>query len=158
MVRTAVLLAIAIALSLLQFSWLARFPVTADLPLALAAWAMVDGTEDGVLWRAWWIGVAADFVDPGSEYFHAIAYMLLALAYLPLRSLVFRTRSTGWASWAAVCSLLCAIIDGWVSGFGDSTWKTMAISAGETAVSAMAIGWLFGGIPGAWHPIGKGGA
>ena len=95
--RSAVLLLIALALCLVQYSWLARWPVTPDLPLALAAWAMVDGTEEGVLWRAWLVGVVADFVDPGSEYFHAIAFLLLALAYLPVRSLVFRTRSTGWA-------------------------------------------------------------
>jgi hypothetical protein len=157
-VRSVVLLVIALALSLVQYSWLARWAVTPDLPLALAAWAMVDGTEQGVLWRAWLIGVVADFVDPGSEYFHAIAYLLLALAYLPVRSLVFRTRSTGWASWAAVCSLLAALADGWIAGFGDSTWRTMLLSAGETAVCAMAVGWLFGGMPGAWHPVGKGGA
>ncbi len=149
---------IALALSLLQYSWLARWPVVPDLPLALAAWAMVDGTEQGVLWRAWLIGVVVDFVDPGSEYFHAIVYLLLALAYLPVRSLVFRTRSTGWASWAAVCSLLAAAADGWCSGFGDATWRTMLLGAGETALAAMAVGWLFGGLPGALHPVGRGGA
>ncbi len=156
--RSVVLLIIALALSLVQYSWLALWPVTPDLPLALAAWAMVDGTEEGVLWRAWLIGVVADFVDPGSEYFHAIAFLLLALAYLPVRSLVFRTRSTGWASWAAVCSLAVALADGWIAGFGDSTWKTMLLGAGETAVCAMAVGWLFGGLPGTWQPVGKGGA
>jgi hypothetical protein len=157
-VRYVVLAIIALALSLLQYGWLARSQVTPDLPLALAAWAMVDGTEDGVLWRAWLVGLLADLIDPGSDCFHAVAFLLLALAYLPVRSLVFRTRVAGWGGWAAICSLLLAIGDGWVGGFGDSTWKTMALAAAETALAAMAIGWLFGGLPGALQPVGRGGA
>ncbi len=156
--RYLVLALIALALSLVQYSWLSRSPYSPDLPLALAAWAMVDGTEDGVLWRAWVVGLVSDLVDPGSECFHAIAFLLLALCYLPVRSLVFRTRVAGWAGWAMICSLLVTIADGWVGGFGDSTWKTMSLDALETALAAMAIGWLFGGLPGALHPVGKGGA
>lgn len=153
-----VLFLIAVFLALLQYSWLSRWPMVPDLPLALAAWAMVDGTEDGVLIRAWLIGLGVDAIDPGSDCFHAIGFLLLALAYLPLRSLVFRTRFTGWAVWAAICSLVLALVDGWLSGYGDATGRSLVISAGLTALATMGVGWVFSGIPGAYQPVGRGGA
>ena len=87
--------------------------------------------------RAWLIGLGVDAIDPGSDCFHAIGFLLLALAYLPLRSLVFRTRFTGWAVWAAICSLVLALVDGWLSGYGDATGRSLVISAGLTALATM---------------------
>jgi hypothetical protein len=157
-VRYVVLGFIAVFLSLAQYSWLARWQLTPDLPLALAAWAMVDGTKVGVLWRAWLIGSIADVFDPGCSCFHAFAFLALALCYLPMRDLVFRTRLTGWASWAAICSVTVTLVDSSLTDFGDSTWITVLASAAWTAVAAMSIGWLFSGLPDSLQPVGKGGA
>lgn len=156
--RYAVYLVLAGMLCLLQYSWLSRWPVVPDLPLALAAWGMVDGTRNGVLIRAWMVGMMADLFDPGSVCFHAVAYLLLALAYLPIRDLVFRTRMAGWAGWAAICSLLLALIDGAMTGFGDGTWLTVTLTALLTAGAATALGWLFGWLPSGIRPVGKEGA
>lgn len=149
---------IALAAAVVQYSGLSHFLITPDLCLALAAWAMVDGTADGVVVRAWIAGVCADLLDPGSDYFHALGYLGLALMYLPLRGMMFRTRMLGWAGWAAACSLILAVVDRHLSAPGDGTWMTMTANALLTGVAAIAIGWLFRGLPGGIHPIGRGGA
>lgn len=157
-VRYAVLVLIALMLGLLQYGPLARLPLAPDLLLAFAAWAMVDGTEDGVLMRAWLIGMVADALDPGSLTFHTLGFLALALAYLPVRDLIFRTRFTGWAGWAAICALTLALADGWVGGFGDATGGRILGNTVLTAIAAMGIGWLFGSLPTAVQPVGRGGA
>lgn len=156
--RHVILVIFAVMLGLLQYGPLARLPFPPDLLLAFAAWAMVDGTEDGVLMRAWLIGMVADGLDPGSVTFHAIGFLALALVYLPVRDLIFRTRFTGWAGWAAICTLVLALADGWITGFGEATgWRILGQVA-MTAVMAMGLGWFFGGLPMAVQPVGKGGA
>lgn len=156
--RWIVLIIIAVMLGLLQYGWTARWVSGPDLLLALAAWAMVDGTEDGMVMRAWLIGLIADMLDPGSECFHALMFLGLAVLYLPLRSVIFRSRVTGWAAWAFIGTMLSALVDGWVSGFGDARGWVLLLSALWTAVAAMAIGGLFRGLPGPLQPVGKGGA
>lgn len=157
-VRYVVLIVIAVCFAVLQYGWLAHWITGPDLLIALAAWIMVDGTEDGVLMRAWVVGLVADMIDPGSECFHSLMFLGLALAYLPVRSLVFRSRMTGWGAWAMICSLLSNLIDGWIGGFGDATGRTMLLSSLWTAAAAVAIGWLFRGLPAKLQPVGKGGA
>ncbi len=152
------LILITVLLAALQYGWLSRWVSGPDLVLALAAWAMVDGTEDGMVLRAWVIGLMADVIDPGSECFHALLFLGLAIAYLPLRSVIFRTRFTSWGAWAMIGSLIGNLVDGWVSGFGDATGWIMLVSSLWTALAAMAIGWLFRGLPGSLQPVGKGGA
>jgi hypothetical protein len=152
------LIVITVCLATVQYGWLSRWPSAPDLLLALAAWAMVDGTEDGVVLRAWLVGLLADALDPGSECFHALMFLGLALAYLSVRDLVFRSRITGWGVWALICSLVSALVDGWVSGFGDATGGSMVVSALWTALAAMGLGWLLRGLPGTLQPVGKGGA
>jgi hypothetical protein len=157
-VRWIVLITIAFMLGLLHYSWTAQWISGPDLLLALAAWAMVDGTEDGMVMRAWVIGLIADMIDPGSECFHALMFLGLAVIYLPLRSVIFRTHVTSWAAWAFICTMLSALIDGWISGIGDARGLVLLVSALWTAVAAMVIGGLFRGLPVPLHPIGKGGA
>jgi hypothetical protein len=157
-VRYLILILIALALGILQYGCFSRWPTGPDLLLALAAWVMVDGTEEGMVMRAWLIGLMADMLDPGSISFHALTFLFLGIAYLPLRSVIFRTRITSWGAWALVGSLACNLIDGWVAGFGDATGWTMLVSGLWTALAAMGMGWLFRGLPNALQPVGKGGA
>ncbi len=156
--RYLVLIVIAFALAVLQYGWLARWVSGPDLLMALAAWAMVDGTEDGVVMRAWLIGLVADVIDPGSVYFHALLFLGLGVGYLPVRSVVFRSRITGWGAGAMIGSLVGNLIDGWVGGFGDATGWSMMVSSLWTALAAMGLGWLLRGLPNALQPVGKGGA
>ncbi len=149
---------IALLAALAQFSVLSGWRAAPDLPLALAAWAMVDGTARGVIWRAWLVGGITDLVDPTPDIFASIAYVLLALAYLPIRNLVFRTRVAGWGVWAAIASLLVQGTDRWLHGAGDSVWQTQCTTTGLTALAAMGIGWLFGGLPGGLRPVAREGA
>lgn len=157
-VRYVTLIFIALALGILQYGGFARWTTGPDLLLAFAAWAMVDGTEDGMLLRAWLIGLVADMIDPGSICFHALTFLALGIMYLPLRAVIFRSRITGWGAWAFIGSLTCNLIDGWTAGFGDATGWTLLLSAWWTALAAMGMGWLFRGLPTALQPVGKGGA
>lgn len=157
-VRLTVFLLLAVLAAVVQHSLLAIWWWAPDLPLALAAWAMVDGDEDGVVLRALLLGLVRDLVDPGSEWFHTAAYAGLAFAFLPVRGYLFRTRGLAWALWAAVCSLLLALID-WISaGFSASDPVAVAGMTVGTALAAMPIGWLFGGLPRLLRPVGVGGA
>jgi hypothetical protein len=157
-VRTVLFLILASAAALVQTSVFAAFPIMPELPLALAAWAMIDGTEDGMLVRVWVTGLLYDLVDPGSVCFHAVAYLILAMALLPIRHLWFRRRVTGWAVWAAICSLLVTAIDGWLGGWGDTTWAVASAQALLTGAGAATLGWMVAVIPHPWHPLGQGGA
>jgi hypothetical protein len=157
-VRYVVLIIIATALAVLQCSWLGAYPTAPNLLLALAAWAMVDGTEHGVIPRAWVIGTIADIFDPASIAFHALTFMTLAIIYLPIRSLIFRSRITGWAAWAFIATMLFHLCDGWMSGFGDGNGWYLFLSATWTALVAVAFGWLLKGLPDVLQPVGKGGA
>lgn len=156
--RLALFLLLAVLAAVVQHSLLAAWWWTPDLPLALAAWAMVDGDEDGVVIRALLLGMVRDLVDPGSEWFHAAAYAGLAIAFLPVRGYLFRTRGLAWALWAAICSLLLAGIDALSTLF--SAFDPLAVVCGAlgTALAAMPIGWLFGGLPRPLRPVGVGGA
>ena len=156
--RYLVLIVIALALAVVQYGWWSRWVSGPDLMLALAAWAMVDGTEEGVVMRAWVIGLIADVIDPGSICFHALMFLGLGVAYLPLRSVIFRSRITGWGAWAMIGSLLSNLVDGWVAGFGDATGGSMLVASLWTGAAAMGLGWLLRGLPGPLQPVGKGGA
>ena len=156
--RFVVLIIIATALAVLQYSWFGAYPAAPNLLLALAAWAMVDGTQQGVIPRAWVIGTIADVFDPGSVVFHALTFITLAIIYLPIRSLIFRSRMTGWASWAFIATILVHLCDGWIAGFGDGSGWNMIFSAMGTAMVAVAFGWLLKGLPEVLQPVGKGGA
>lgn len=156
--RLGLFLLIAVALCLLQHSLLAAWWWAPDLPLALAAWAMVDGDEDGVLLRALLLGLVRDLIDPGSEWFHAVAYTLLALAFLPVRGWLFRTRGLAWALWACVASLVLALADAATASLSCLDPAVLALMVPGTGLAAIAVGWLFGGLPRALRPVGSGGA
>jgi hypothetical protein len=157
-VRSLVLIVIAIAFAVLQYAWLTSSVIMPHILLALAAWAMVDGKEQGVIWRAWILGFISDVFDPASYFFHSVMFVALALAYIPVRSLIFRSRMTGWAAWAFIASLVLQLTDGWLTSFGDATGWTMFFSACWTAILAVFFGWLLRGLPASWQPVEPGGA
>jgi hypothetical protein len=152
---------IALLLACLQHSRLAFWPYAPDLPLALAAWAMVVGDDEGVLLRAWIVGLCRDLVDPGTEYgrecFYTIAYGCVGLAFTPVRAYLFRSRAIAWGGWALACSLVLALVDCRLAGVGVP-WITVGVDAVLTAWAAMALGWLLGGLPESLRPLRAGGA
>ena len=157
-VRLAFYCILVLLAAIIDHACLSAWWFAPDLSLALAAWAMVDGTEDGVVGRACLAGIARDLADPVGFGFHTLVLTLLGVAFLPLRRFLFRTRAAAWMVWAATCFVLVRLIDGALTGFGDLTVQRLVIGALSTAVTAVACGWLFGGLPKALRPVGAGGA
>lgn len=148
-----VLFIIAVLVALVQHGLLATVPLAPDLPLALAAWAVVAGGESGLLVRAWLVGMARDLIDPGSLCFHTFAYFLLALAFLPVRRLVHHDRAAGWMAYAALSYMALTVFDRWLAGM--SVWWPLAsllAVAGATALASVALGWTLSGLPKALRP------
>jgi len=158
-VRLVLFAAIALALSCLQQDRLAWWPLAPDLPLALAAWSMVDGDDDGVVLRPWLVGVMRDLVAPGigNGCYYMIAYGVLGLCFLPLRAWLFRSRAIAWGGWACLCSLVLTAIDTRLSAVALHPARMVIISM-LTALAAMALGWLLGGLPTWLKPLRAGGA
>lgn len=152
-----VFLFIAVVLVVLQHTLFAGIPLAPDLPLALVAWAVVDGGERGVLVRAWIVGLIRDCVDPGSTCFHTVAYFTLALVFLPMRAVVFHSRGVAWMLWAAVASVLLTAIDaGFIAGVAPR-WPPMLVGALFTGLATLPMAWLLKVLPRDLHPIGHGG-
>lgn len=144
---------IALLIAVIQHSALSSLPLVPDLPLALVAWAVVAGSESGLLLRAWLVGVARDVVDPGSLCFHTVVYFLIALAFLPARRLVHHGRFAGWMAYAAVSCVVITLADRWLAGI--RVWWPLApmlVVAGLTALATLPIGWTLTGLPKAIRP------
>ena len=156
--RLAWFAVLAVLLCLLQHGPLATWWWAPDLPLALAAWAMVDGDADGVPLRAALVGLIRDLVDPGSTCFHVLVLGGTGLGFLLLRPYLFRSRWQAWGLWAAVLTGLVSAIDLVVAGPGDLRPAGIPILACGTALAAVAFGWLLGGLPGWLRPMARAGA
>jgi hypothetical protein len=125
--------------------------------LALAAWTIVGGGGRWMLVRAWLVGAARDIVDPGSLCFHAIAYTVIALLFLPVRGSIYRGRGVGWAAVAATGSLILRFADRWWIGL--EPWGQFMVGitvAANTALAALMIGWLLNGLPHWIRPVESG--
>jgi hypothetical protein len=146
-VRTLALLTIALALCVLYHARLAGSAVAPDLPLALAAWAMVDGDDEGVVFRAWAIGVVRDLIDPGSVWFHAACGLALGMAMVPVRRMLFRTRWAAWGGMGVAASAFVQVCDVVVSGAGGRPWWQPLAVALLTGLAAVALGWLMAALP-----------
>ncbi len=159
--QMALFVLVAVLLACVQHGRLAFWPLAPDLPLALAAWAMVDGDDDGVVLRSWIVGLCRDLVDPGVRYggecFYTITYTCLGLLYMPMRAWLFRSRAIAWGGWAWVCSLAISLIDGRLGSVHQGLPAMLAVAV-LTACAAMGLGWLLGGLPPALRPIRAGGA
>jgi hypothetical protein len=119
---------------------------------------MVDGDDDGVVFRAWSVGVIRDLIDPGSVCFHAACCLMLGIAALPVRRMLFRTR---WAAWGVVgvaASALVLATDTVVSGADGRAWWLLLAQTLLTGAAAVAIGWLLAGLPAGWRPVREAGA
>jgi hypothetical protein len=157
-VRLAWYILLVMLAALVDHAWLSAFWWTPDLSLALAAWAMVDGDEDGVVWRALLAGFARDLVDPAGGGFHLIALTAVGILFLPLRRFLFQTRGAAWAVWACLVYLLVRSADAVISGLGEALPRQMMIGACTTALAAVVCGWLLGGLPERFRPVARGGA
>lgn len=159
--RQAALFVLALLLACLQHGQLAFWPLAPDLPLALAAWAMVDGDDEGVVLRPWLIGLARDLIAPGvqagGDVFYTCAYGGLGLCFMPLRAWLFRSRAIAWGGWAFLASLVLATIDARLGGVHLHLVPALLIAV-LTAGASMALGWLFGGLPRSLQVVRTGGA
>lgn len=143
--RVLLWLLLAVAAAVLQHARLAGWPSAPDLPLALAAWALVVGDPRAAWWRVWLIGPCRDLVDPGSQWFHAGAHALLALAVGPAarwlpgqRWLALLVAGIGLSLVVQGCDLL-------VSGTGGWIWWLGLIDAALTGLTALLLGQLVPG-------------
>ncbi len=155
------LVAVSIALACLQHGCLASWTIAPDLPLALAAWAMIHGDDDGVVLRPWLIGLCRDLVDPGTQdggdHFYLIAYGMMGLVFMPLRAWLFRSRATARGGWAAHGSVVLARGDARLGGMHMRLLPTVLVAL-ATALAAIALGWLLAGLPRPLRPVRAGGA
>lgn len=83
--RLLLWIVLALTAAVLMHARLAGWPAAPDLPLALAAWAVVIGDARAWMLRVWLAGALRDLVDPGSLWFHAGAHLALIIALLPTR-------------------------------------------------------------------------
>jgi hypothetical protein len=147
LVRLTWYIVLVLLAALVDHAWLSAYWWAPDLSLALAAWAMVDGDEDGVVWRALLAGCARDLIDPAGGGFHVLTLTAVGILFLPLRRFLFHTRGAAWAVWACVVYLLVRCADVACTGLGEALPRQLAIGALSTATAAIACGWLLGGLP-----------
>jgi hypothetical protein len=157
-VRLAFYTVLVLLATAVDHACLTRWPAAPDLTLAFAAWAMVDGDEDGVVWRALIAGLVRELVDPVATGFHLGSMLALAVVFLPLRRFFFRARGTAWAVWAGLAYLFVRGVDGVLTGFGDYQPAVLVVGTLGTALVAVACGWLFGGLPASIRPVPLSGA
>jgi hypothetical protein len=158
LVRWSLLFACAIVLAVVQHTTLGAAHIAPDLPLALAVWAVVDGSPSGLLWRAWCIGFIVDAVDPGSQYFHLVAYTVLGLMAMLLRPFLFRRHGLAWGLVGSAAAIGLRLADGLIGGFGDGGGWILVINACLTGLTTTCIGWMMGVMPPQWRPAGRDGA
>jgi hypothetical protein len=149
-VRLLLWLILALTACVLMHARLAAWPVAPDLPLALAAWAVVVGDARVCMWRVWLIGPVRDAIDPGSQWFHAGAHLVLILALLPTR------RWLPGLPWLALLvtgsglSLAVQGLDILVGGRGGWTLLIGASDALLTGLAAVIFGHF---VPGPKHTV-----
>jgi cell shape-determining protein MreD len=149
---------IALLLALIDSALLAHHWWMPDVMIALLAWSVVDGDEDGVAWRALIVGAARDLAEPGGWGFHCLVFGALGLLSVWARRLLFRRRIAAWAVWAVLLLVLVRGIDALMSGPGDLTLRVLAVQSLGTAAAAMLLGWWLGGLPTILRPVAAGGA
>jgi len=149
---------VAVLVGMVQHGAWARVPGAPDLLTALLAWAVIDGDEERLPFRALLIGGVGDLCDPGSHGFHLGMAAVLALLAVPLRTILFRARAAAWTVGGLLAWMVVAVVDSVVSGPGDRWSALGAVSALGTALMAACWGWLLGGLPARWRPVPPAGA
>jgi hypothetical protein len=141
-VRLLLWILLIVCAAVLQHARLCAYPVAPDLPLALAAWAVVVGDPQAWMWRVWLAGALRDPVDPGSQWFHAGAHLALILLLVPLRRWLPGVR---WLALLLTGAGLSAAIQGLdilVGGRGGWQWWSGLLTALLTGGCAVLFGRL----------------
>ncbi len=76
----------------------------------------------------------------------------MGLVFMPLRAWLFRSRAVAWGGWAAICSVVLALVDARLGGMHMRLAPT-ALAAFRTAGAAMGLGWLLAGLPRPLRPV-----
>ncbi len=143
--RLLLWIALVVCAAVLQHSRLAGWPVAPDLPIALAAWAVVVGDPQSWMWRVWLAGALRDPLDPGSQWFHAGAHLVLVLALLPLRRWIPSMQPAALLVTAGGMSALVQALDNLIGGRGGWHWWSGVLQVVLTAVMALLFGLLVPG-------------
>jgi hypothetical protein len=141
-VRLLLWIAIVLCAAVLMHARLAAYPVAPDLPLALAAWAVVVGDPQAWMWRVWLAGALRDPVDPGSQWFHAGAHLALIILLVPLRRWLPGVRWLALLLSGAGMSLAIQGLDILVGGRGGWQWWSGLLTALLTGACAVLFGRL----------------
>ena len=125
-----------------------------DISLAFLAYICIASSEKSVLIRAWALGLAMDLWNPLTSAWYMTWYLLLAVFFLPLRSLVFQKSLSGWFLWAValhfiMASLLGGHYDLW---YADAT--RVCFDACMTGFAAVIIGAAVNECAPSFHPLG----
>jgi hypothetical protein len=141
-VRLLLWILVALVLCVVQHTCLAGWTITPDLPLALAAYAVVAGLAQPWILRLWIIGPIRDVLDPGSEWFHAGVHVLFLLAVLPTQRWLPGPRWLALIVAGTSLALLHQALDILIGGPGAWRWWSGSLNALLTGGAAMAFGWL----------------
>ena len=125
-----------------------------DISLAFLAYICIASSEKSVLIRAWLLGFAMDLWNPYTTAWYMTWYLLLALLFMPLRSLVFQKSLSGWFIWACIlhfvmASLLAGQYSLWYAEAGR-----VFFDACMSGVCAVLIGAMVNELPPRFHPLG----
>ncbi len=143
---------------LVQHGPLALWPWAPDLPLALLAWALVDGDDRWLVERAMLLGLVRDCCDPAASGFHLVTCTGLAVGALWARQWFYRRRASSWVIAAVVVTALVSLADGLLGGWGDRTALVLAIRLLTTAGACVVLAWLCDALPDRFRPVGAAGA
>ncbi len=122
--------------------------------LGLASWCMVNGSDKDMFIRVWLIGFLCDCMQPQAGMFYQLSFLVLALGFLPLRSLVFKRSMSGWFIWTFIACCVVSVIDATslhVSG-GLGLLITRACFTGALVVL---LGVIANPLPERFHPFGN---
>ena len=120
---------------------------------AFLAYVCIASGEKSVLIRAWCLGLAMDLWSPAGGAWYTLRFLLLAIFFIPLRSLVFQRSMSGWFIWAAVLHVIMAqLMAGDHALYAD--WSRIIFDACATGCFAIIIGAFLNELPPKLHPLG----
>ncbi|MFW5752581.1 MAG: hypothetical protein ACOCYV_00880 [Planctomycetota bacterium] len=133
------LLFLATVAAWLQHGPLALLRAPPDLSLALLAWAVLAWDDRRALPAAWVIGLARDVAAPGTQWFHAVAYLVIVAAGLRWLERLRGWRIGGMVAAGVVAHVAVVVIDMLLARALTSVPRSLV--AGAIGTGAVAGAW-----------------